>query len=435
MQKLQHFCNAILNAGRVSAFRLFAVFLVFYFLLPGLSGQVSGVKYLMKYDTVMQWYDCHIVITAGNSVSPPQRAQFNAQYSFVVDTLIDLKVVKNYNPILNNSFYTGTVPVTWIVSNPFIFEGKKYFGVTPQLMGGAWYDDLHEGDTVKLFSILATPNLCGDRIRLYNNESDHVLTFNYKQNFAIGGNAQDYTGNLVDSFTLNLPTYEEATEFSICIGSELNLEPGFDEYLSVVSSDSLVLAVSEGTIRLINPGFAVLSFTHISTGCKVLDQPVDVEAVPLIEVFDTLMRVNDTTTFLANVPGFWISSDPDVAVISQDGQVLALAAGTTQIDFITINGCLAEGVTLVVEPASSTEDDNDRNEPVVYPNPTAGRVEIRSSGNWSITGVRDLMGKSFNTPIADGGQVLDLSSFPAGLYVLMLTDDHGKVHQTPVIHH
>lgn len=86
---------------------LITIAMVCIILLEQGFSQVTGVKYLMKYNTTTCKFDACIVITAGSATTAPQRAQFNSQYSVVVPTGTTISIGENdsHNPIQNNQTY------------------------------------------------------------------------------------------------------------------------------------------------------------------------------------------------------------------------------------------------------------------------------------------------------------------------------------------
>ena len=83
----------------------------------GKAQGVTGVKFQMRFDTTTCLFDCYIVITEGSATTGPQRAQFNAQYSIVVPAGSMIEVDTSYMPLVANQTYTGTIPMTWALTN------------------------------------------------------------------------------------------------------------------------------------------------------------------------------------------------------------------------------------------------------------------------------------------------------------------------------
>jgi hypothetical protein len=141
---------------------------------------VDGVSYKLKYNTDSCWYDAYLVINAGSATTVTERIQFNGQLTLVVPAGTKVTIPRGYMPLINNSTPgTGTYATNyWGLSSaifaPTITPTKDYRAITPNLFAGtAYYNELHQGDEVKLFSVRLTPMVkCSKDIRLYINGSD-----------------------------------------------------------------------------------------------------------------------------------------------------------------------------------------------------------------------------------------------------------------------
>lgn len=196
---------------------LLAIAMFGLFLISQSYGQVSGVRYQMKYNPVTCKYDCYIVIVSGTSTTAPQRAQFNSQYSIVVPTGSSLSVAQNFNPIQgNNSGTLTSPPLQWTISSsviaPAVTPQSDYYSITPTLSPTSFYGTLTPGMEVKLFSLTITPTTnCSEGIRIYENpvivngvrvSGDPASSEpgmgggDFANGFTIGGIQQDYISNL-----------------------------------------------------------------------------------------------------------------------------------------------------------------------------------------------------------------------------------------------
>ncbi|HRD06662.1 MAG TPA: hypothetical protein PK037_03825, partial [Saprospiraceae bacterium] len=161
----------------------------------------------MRFDTTTCLFDCYIVITEGSATTGPQRAQFNAQYSIVVPAGSMIEVDTSYMPLVANQTYTGTIPMTWALTNhvyaPCDQPQNDFHSIIPVLSPASFYNNLATGDTVKLFSLKVSPiPECASDIRIFKNgidPSSSAICFggaDFSCGFTIGGPSQDYTGNL-----------------------------------------------------------------------------------------------------------------------------------------------------------------------------------------------------------------------------------------------
>jgi hypothetical protein len=167
--------------------------------------QVSEVKYKLSYNIQDNTHDLYLVIAKGSASTPIQRTQFNAQVSIVVNAGIDIAVVKNYMPLTNNTQYGGTVPCRWESWSNYFFQGKQYLSFGPVLSPTSQYNNLKEGDEVKLFSITLSKVACNNEVRLFDNEIDpspgSLGGGDFDNGFTMGGIYPLYTGNENTSIT------------------------------------------------------------------------------------------------------------------------------------------------------------------------------------------------------------------------------------------
>ncbi|MBK8701460.1 MAG: cadherin-like domain-containing protein [Saprospiraceae bacterium] len=186
---------------------LITIAMVCIILLEQGFSQVTGVKYLLKYNSTSCRFDACIVITAGSATTAPQRAQFNSQYSLVVPTGSSVSIAQNYNPIQNNQTYAGVNPLVWVISSsvlaPAAAPTLDFYSVTPTLSPTSFYNNITVNDTVRLFSVNITPfPNCGVGIRSFQNGVDPGSSAagmnggDFTNGFTIGGTSQDYQGNL-----------------------------------------------------------------------------------------------------------------------------------------------------------------------------------------------------------------------------------------------
>jgi len=169
------------------------------------KAQVSEVSYKLKYNQDNCLFDCYLVIEEGNALTTRDRAQFNSQISFVAPLETMVTVVESYMPIRDNQRLDGNVPTTWdiinIVDAPDALPESKVFSITPSIMPAAFYNELNEGDEVKLFSMSVSPmSDCASGFRLYKNESDPrsdadgMHRADFTNAFTMGGVEQKYDG-------------------------------------------------------------------------------------------------------------------------------------------------------------------------------------------------------------------------------------------------
>jgi hypothetical protein len=177
------------------------------FLVQSGLSQVTQVNYQMRYNDATCRWDCYIIVEEGSATLAGDRIQYNSQYSIVVPANTNVAVAQNFMPLNSNQNYTGTVPLKWAVASninkPAVTPNLSYFGITPNLSPSSFYNNINEGDTIKLFSITVTPNLyCGDSLWIFRNGIDPdsgapgMAGGDFSNGFAIGTSDQIYNTNL-----------------------------------------------------------------------------------------------------------------------------------------------------------------------------------------------------------------------------------------------
>lgn len=202
-------------------------------------GQVTKVKYILKYNPTSCVYDCYIKVTAGSTTNPLSRTQFNSQYSLVVPLFSQVTVVQNYNPLQGNSTGTCTncAPLVWtpssIVNDTFNSQ-KTYVSIVPTLSPTSFYNPLTTNQEVKLFSVSITPSTskCGQDVKLYENGVDPSSSApgmgggDFSQGFLIGNNngpgnpVQDYDGNLPQVY----PPQPVLVANQVCVDNAIQID-------------------------------------------------------------------------------------------------------------------------------------------------------------------------------------------------------------------
>ena len=175
-------------------------------IITSVSAQVSDVAYTMKFNEETCLFDCYMIVKEGGAQSMRERVQFNAHYTVVVPTGSEVVVEEVYMPLKNNQGYRSSEPTDWYVStmlrNPSSRSGSDFYGIAPALTPSAFYNDVRQGDEIKLFSISVTPMVeCGQGVRLYNPLTDPTSSdpgmegSDFNHGFTMGGLNQLYSGN------------------------------------------------------------------------------------------------------------------------------------------------------------------------------------------------------------------------------------------------
>lgn len=192
----------LFNMKVKSLFTVFALLLTAGFV----NAQVSQINYQVKFNPVTNLFDGYLLVKKGTATSMRERVQLNAQFTVVVPSGSNVEVVKSYMPLQNNQNYEGSKAAAWTVSNvkeqPFTDPFNDYVSIIPNLSPSAFYNDLKEGDAVKLFSfkVNSVAN-CGTDIKIYDVRS-HLSSSergmsggDFSNGFTMGGIEQKYAGN------------------------------------------------------------------------------------------------------------------------------------------------------------------------------------------------------------------------------------------------
>jgi len=135
-----------------------------------------------------------------------------------------------------------------------------------------------------------------------------------------------------------------------CVGTTLTIQPSTGG--TWTSSDESVATVTNaGIITGVNPGTATFTFVDAATGCSSgPSEIVTIQAGPTASVTGSDdLCVGQTTSLAPTVGGVWMSSDPTVATVDNNGLVTAISAGSASFVFTEIaTGCIAEAVGPVV---------------------------------------------------------------------------------------
>ncbi|MBK9735558.1 MAG: hypothetical protein IPO92_11525 [Saprospiraceae bacterium] len=191
--------------------------------ISSLTAQVTGVNYLLKYDTTSCQYNVNIIVMSGTATTSSQRTQFNAQVTLVIAATDSLEMGDDFMPLQSNQFYGGTVPMDWTISStvfqPSAQPQSNFYSVIPTLSPTAQFNNLKPGDTIKLFSIIVYNKItkkelknCGANVRFFRNYAGTYPDPNPDpQSNAPGMNGGDFNngftiGSVIEKYERNSKT-------------------------------------------------------------------------------------------------------------------------------------------------------------------------------------------------------------------------------------
>lgn len=168
--------------------------------------------------------------------------------------------------------------------------------------------------------------------------------------FTLTSSISGCVSNATRPFLVNpLPVVVLSGSDQICIGSTTQLYPisgGIWE-----SSDSLIASVNNaGLVTGINIGEASFVFTDAVSGCMAaLDTSIEIYDKPAIGINGpTTICAGDTSYLLPATGGYWQSTAPDIATVSNDGVIIGVDGGEARFIYTEgVSGCISDTSLLV----------------------------------------------------------------------------------------
>ncbi|MDF1698559.1 MAG: T9SS type A sorting domain-containing protein [Saprospiraceae bacterium] len=195
---------------------------LFFFTIQFGYSQIESVDYSLRYNEKTCLFDCYLIVNQGKTKSTVSRAQFNSQVTIIVPVTSNVFIEESYMPLKDNQTFRSSEPVSWEISNeleqPQDLQNSRLVSVSPVLAPTAFYNELEEGDEVKLFSLKVNPiENCAEGVRLFDNNTDPssigkgMMGADFSNGFTIGGVEQKYHGNSLSELPSpptfkNLPT-------------------------------------------------------------------------------------------------------------------------------------------------------------------------------------------------------------------------------------
>jgi uncharacterized repeat protein (TIGR01451 family) len=130
---------------------------------------------------------------------------------------------------------------------------------------------------------------------------------------------------------------------NICIGTNTNFTPSTGGVWSSVNP-TIASIENNGEVTGISPGNTKFIFTQLATGC-VSDSTVSVSVASVatpVFVGDEIICIGDTSSILPNIGGTWVSTNSNVATITNSGIITGVGQGTAKFRFInSTTGCIS----------------------------------------------------------------------------------------------
>jgi len=150
------------------------------------------------------------------------------------------------------------------------------------------------------------------------------------------------------TLTINpLPTITGETD--VCIGSTINLSPSTGGTW-ISNNPSIATIDNTGLVTGVSAGSVTFMFTETATGCQNTSNSITVNALPMISGEGSLC-VNQTLNLSPSLGGTWVSNNPSIATIDNNGLVTGVSAGSVSFTFThTATGCQQTSGLVTVDP-------------------------------------------------------------------------------------
>lgn len=366
------------------------------------------------------------------------RAEFtevNNTADIFFDTNLPIKTNQTLNTLVSELCTNKTT-----VIDKYICEGDEYLGYSET---GSYYRsfDLTYGcDSLVTINLTVQGitysqqaiDVCGEMaVTIGSNDyfidSDITIVDTMMTNEGCISNILKYEFTVIPDLIL-------VEEMKLCVDGIEPLPENMNGSWSVDDESIVTLDNQEGTITTVNSGIAILQYVDDETGCTDIIQ-VEVFAEPIIinEGNDEIC-INETNKLTSDSDGTWLSSDPDIASITNDGLVLAKKAGSVTLTFSSEeSGCHSTTEIIILETSDSkclvaTEELS--NESVnLYPNPATESIFIESHQVWNAIRLINAQGQVVNSNM--GGyrikKEVDLTGMLSGLYFMVIEKENEVV--------
>jgi hypothetical protein len=291
------------------------------------------------------------------------------------------------SPICVNSTttLTPTTGGTWVSSNPVVAYVSNLGTVTGISAGNAHFtyiqastgcsgttSDLQVND-LPAVSILGPATICvNNTTTLYPASGGTWVSSNPAiATVTNGGIVTGISGGMV-TFTFTTPlgcsnTTDPVTVHanppvnivgsqSVCVNSTTILSPSTGGTW-VSSYPSIASVTNDGIVTGLISGSATFTFTMTSTGCNSTTLPINVNALPTVNVTgSSSICGNGTTTLSPTTGGIWTSNNTSIATVTNGGIVSGVSPGNPIFTFTqSITGCSNKisNITITTGPSIS----------------------------------------------------------------------------------
>lgn len=328
----------------------------------------------------------------------------------------------NFNGFLARFLSDGELDVSfadngfqWIGSAEFSFnvEKAKLDAVGKVLLSGSVFNNLTSANDLFIGRIL--PN--GTVDLSFNGTGFNMLDFQQAGDVYSTEILEDFVilpdGKIRAAGSVEKNDYLNVDFLLVGFNADGTLDTGFGNSGSQVwDYNSSLNQISE--IHLLNNGELLLSGNQTQSGGTASDF--------------MLSKVNQTgdlmTAFGAN--GYFLQMVGSQSNFPQCNTTIIQNDGKFLMGGMTLNGVGNDFAMIRVIDETLSIDENHKTETKIYPNPASEMVFIQSEENIRQIHIKNLTGQIVRTIQEQNIQVVDVSKFPDGIYIIEMMNSNGK---------
>ncbi len=135
---------------------------------------------------------------------------------------------------------------------------------------------------------------------------------------------------------------------NICINTNTTLSPNAGGTW-ISNNPTIATITNAGIVTGLTSGTATFTYTESSSGCVSNESsPVTVNPKPTISISGpSTICIGASTTMLPSVGGSWISNNPSIASITNQGVITGVAQGIVSFTFVSALGCSSNPSNLI----------------------------------------------------------------------------------------
>jgi len=455
--------------------------MTFILLVPlWMQAQVASTHYYLKYNPTACYYEAHLVVVSGSTSSTFLPLAGNLQFTIVVPHFsphITITKVADVNPFVQGS----TTPVPWNMPStrldaPAVTPNVDYIALTLNISGVTGtkvYPALSPNTDIILTTFtLSGPLVCGAGVRMWRNNADDgnpdpggasvydpsgaasgMLGADFNNSFTVSNPTETYTGNASSSVNPPNPVIvavtpsctattftlaASATPGAACAGSTLTYSwtgPGAFTNVSTVPSFTITSPTSSNsgsyflTVTDANSCSSTFAQGYNAITCSLLPLPIKLSSFDAIaDKCDAIINWNSLD--LSGTCYYELQYSGNGQQFSTIAKLNANAGNSGGFNYrytqpsgngyyrlkVTEEGG-KESYSQIITVATNCGD----HKISIAPNPTSTYIKVSGVLAGNEVRIIDQLGQVVTRSIANSNMAtLDLSSFPAGVYKVMV---------------